>query len=55
MSVRLMPKKLKKPRKTVKKPQKRGPKEERLVIEEDPQEALRRLLRAPKPKPDEPR
>jgi hypothetical protein len=33
-----------------KKPRKRGPKEERLVITEDPQEALKRLLK-PSSKP----
>jgi hypothetical protein len=38
----------KKPRKTVKKGRKRGPKEERLVITEDPAEALPRLLNPPK-------
>lgn len=37
------------PKKPAKKPQKRGPKEERLVIATDPAEALQRLLRAPKP------
>jgi hypothetical protein len=43
----IMPK-VKKP-----KPRKRGPKEERLVIQEDPEQALARLLKptnAPKPK-----
>jgi len=38
--------------KAPKKPQKRGPKEERLVIREDPHDALTRLLKpakAPKP------
>jgi hypothetical protein len=38
------------PRKTVKKPRKRGPTEERLVIREDPAEAIARLLKAPRPK-----
>lgn len=33
--------------KAKKKPKKRGPKEERLVITEDPQTALARLLKAP--------
>jgi hypothetical protein len=32
-----------------KKPRKRGPKEERLVITEDPQDALKRLLKPTKP------
>ena len=32
-----------------KKPRKRGPKEERLVIAEDPQTALARLIQAKKP------
>lgn len=32
-----------------KKPKKRGPKEERLVITEDPQSALSRLLKQTKP------
>ena len=36
--------------KKLKKPKKRGPKEERLVITEDPQAALTRLLKAPPPK-----
>jgi hypothetical protein len=36
-----MPKPKRKPRKTVKK---RGPKEERLIIREDPEKALDRLL-----------
>jgi len=39
------------PKKRTKKPQKRGPKEERLVIREDPQDALTRLLKPTKPKP----
>jgi hypothetical protein len=33
--------------KAKKKPKKRGPKEERLAITEDPQTALARLLKAP--------
>jgi hypothetical protein len=33
--------------KAKKKPKKRGPKEERLVITEDPQTALARLLKTP--------
>jgi hypothetical protein len=33
------------------KTKKRGPKEERLIIREDPQEALERLLKPTKPKP----
>jgi hypothetical protein len=41
-----MPKKPKPKRKTVKK---RGPKEERLVIREDPEQALARLLKPTKP------
>jgi hypothetical protein len=41
-----MAKKTKPPRKTVK-PKKRGPREERLVITEDPKEALARLLKKP--------
>jgi len=36
-------------RKSAKKPKKRGPKEERLVITEDPAAALKRLFK-PKPK-----
>ena len=36
------------PRKTVKKGRKRGPKEERLVIAEDPAVALARLLNPPR-------
>jgi hypothetical protein len=39
------------PKKRTTKPQKRGPKEERLIIREDPQEALARLLKPTKPKP----
>lgn len=35
-------------RKTVKKGRKRGPKEERLVITEDPEVAIRRFLNSPK-------
>lgn len=35
--------------KKAKKPAKRGPKEVRLRITEDPQEALTRLINAPKP------
>ena len=34
-----------------KKPQKRGPKEDRLVVTDDPAEALQRLLKAKKPPP----
>jgi hypothetical protein len=34
-------------KKTKAKPKKRGPKEERLVITEDPQTALARLLKVP--------
>jgi hypothetical protein len=39
--------------KTKRKPQKRGPKEERLIISEDPEIVLNRLLRPapPLPKP----
>jgi len=44
-----MAKKPTKPRKTVKKPSKRGPKEERLVIREDPAAALARLLKTRQP------
>jgi hypothetical protein len=44
-----MPSKTKHPRKTVKKSRKRGPKEERLVITEDPAVALSRLLNPPTP------
>jgi hypothetical protein len=41
-----------KPRKAKKRPRKRGPKEERLVIREDPEEALQRLFR---PKSSQPK
>jgi hypothetical protein len=41
----------KKARKTMKKGKKRGPKEERLVITEDPALALSRLLNPPKRRP----
>jgi len=34
-----------------KKPRKRGPKEQRLIIREDPQDALARLLKPAKAKP----
>lgn len=44
-----MPKKLKSPRKTVKKTHKRGPREERLVITDDPETALLKLLLTKKP------
>lgn len=44
-----MPTTTKPTRKTAKKPAKRGPKEERLVITGDPADALAKLLR-PKPK-----
>jgi hypothetical protein len=40
-----------KARKTTRKGQKRGPKEERLVIREDPQDALKRLLKPGIPQP----
>jgi len=33
------------------KPKKRGPKEDRLIIQEDPQDALARLLKPAKAKP----
>lgn len=39
-----------KPDKTPRKPRKRGPKEERLIITEDPTRALQKLLK-PKAKP----
>lgn len=46
-----MPTTAKPKRKTAKKPQKRGPKEERLIIADDPQTALITLLKfRPAPK-----
>jgi hypothetical protein len=38
------------PKKRTTKPRKRGPKEERLIIRESPQDALARLLKPTKPK-----
>ena len=43
-----------KPHKTAKKGRKRGPKEERLVITEDPSVALQRLLNPPQPRKTKP-
>jgi hypothetical protein len=38
-------------KKHITKPRKRGPKEERLIVREDPQDALARLLKPAKAKP----
>jgi hypothetical protein len=37
------------PKKRTTKPRKRGPKEERLIVREDPQDAINRLLKPTKP------